>query len=216
MRLYFSYSLDKDVENFLKGSQSVNNPKPTKLQNLYVEKFGEVLEVGKVRQFIESFIKANNIDVAARVEAVKTNWRSVEDTFIKRVEKIFGIQYPKETIEVFLTTNNRCTYNIRAGYFFVNLQSENTNAIIMHELFHFYTWQAFHKDLESNGVSEEQYNNIKESLTELLNVAFIDLMNGAEDKGYAKHKPMRDMVRELWEKDKNIKNLVRRLASLDI
>lgn len=82
----------------------------------------------------------------------------------------------------------------------------------MHELFHFYTWQAFHKTLKK-GFSEERYNDIKESLTELFNLEFADLMGGAKDKGYAQHKAMRDKIRAIWTKNKNIKNLVRQLAS---
>lgn len=124
MRLSFSYNLDKDVENFLKGARSVNNPKPTKLQSLYMERFETTFEAGAVKNFIESYIKENNIDVAARTKAIKNSWLSVEDEFVKKVEKIFGMQYPKETIEVFLTTNSRCTYNVQQGYFFVNLQSK--------------------------------------------------------------------------------------------
>lgn len=213
MHLSFSYNLDKDVENFLKAAKSVNNPKPTKLQNLYIEKLGTSFEASKVKKFIESYTKKNDIDVVARVKAIKNSWLSIEDEFIRKVEKIFGIQYPKKVIEVFLTTNSRCTYNVQAGYFFVNLQSEHTNAIIMHELFHFYTWQVFHKDLESKGVSEEQYNDIKESLTELLNLEFADLMSGAEDKGYARHRNMRAKIKEVWAKNKDIGNLVQACVS---
>jgi len=213
MNLSFSYHTAKDVENFLKASKSINNPKPTKLQNLYREKFGEKLEAAKVREFIEGYVKENNIDIGKRVEAIKTDWLLIEQNFVKRAEGIFGIHYPKETIEVFLTTNSRCAYNIDGNYFFVNIQSENANAIIMHELFHFYTWHAFHKELEQKGLSKQQYNDIKESLTEILNIEFTDLMKGAEDKGYSQHQDLRKKIREIWQKSKNIRALVNDLVS---
>lgn len=209
MKLSFSYNVEKDVENFFKAAKSVNNPKSTGLQNLYVERFGENLEAIRVREFIKSYIKENNINVQARAETIRANWLSIENEFVKRIEEIFGIQYPKENIQVFLTTNSRCTYNIKQNYFFVNIQSENTNVIIMHELFHFYTWHVFYKDLEQKGLSKQQYNDIKESLTELLNVEFSDLMRGAEDRGYSQHQEMRKKIREVWSKNKDIKNLVR-------
>ena len=78
----------------------------------------------------------------------------------------------------------------------------------MHELLHFYTWHAFGKKLIDEGLSRLVYNDIKESLTELLNVEFKDLLDGAVDKGYPQHQEIRAKIRNLWETEKDINKLV--------
>jgi len=160
------------------------------------------------------YIEENNINTETKVGTIKNTWILIENNFIKRVEEIFGIKYPKENIRVFLTTNSRCTYNTEEDYFFVNMQSKNTNPIIMHELLHFYTYQTFYKELEQRGISKLQYNDIKESLTELLNIEFSNLMEGIEDKGYSQHTKMRNKVKETWLKTKNIRVLVNSLIGI--
>jgi hypothetical protein len=61
----------------------------------------------------------------------------------------------------------------------------------MHELLHFYTWHTFGKKLLDQGLLKLVYNNIKESLTEILNLEFSDLMGGKLDSGYPQHQAMR-------------------------
>ncbi len=78
----------------------------------------------------------------------------------------------------------------------------------MHELLHFYTWHVFHDDFITSGKTEAQYNDIKESLTELLNIEFIDLMEGAHDDGYPQHAEMREKVKNLWNETKDIRKVV--------
>jgi hypothetical protein len=82
----------------------------------------------------------------------------------------------------------------------------------MHELLHFYTWQVFFEELKRKGLSGLRYNDIKESLTELLNLEFSDLMGGGVDKGYGQHQEMRKKIRDLWPKNKDIKALVNNLV----
>ena len=78
----------------------------------------------------------------------------------------------------------------------------------MHELLHFYTWHAFGKKLVDEGLSKLAYNDIKESLTELLNLEFSDLMGGKLDTGYPQHQEMRKKIKEVWKSEKDIDKLV--------
>jgi hypothetical protein len=84
----------------------------------------------------------------------------------------------------------------------------------MHELLHFYTWHALHDDLIAVGIDENQYNDIKESLTILLNTEFADLMDGAQDDGYPQHAEMRQKVQELWRSSKDIRKVAFGVFSL--
>ncbi len=203
-RLRFFYDLDKDVENFLKGTRSKNNPKPTKLQQAYLDMYDPTYTEERVRAFLYAHNQISGFDAQDSVQRIEQNWRKIEPAFFERVEEIFGIQYPIPEISVYLSTNGRSTYNIDGGYFFVYTEASSTNRIIMHELFHFYTQQAFRAKLEELGVGADRYNDIKESLTELLNIEFVDLMDGANDDGYPQHAEMRQAVRISWIATKDI------------
>ncbi|MBI2024768.1 MAG: hypothetical protein HYT03_01585 [Candidatus Harrisonbacteria bacterium] len=208
MQLVFYYDLTKDVENFTKSTKSVNRKNYTEFQNLYTKINGENFDVEKIKHFIEEHIKTNKIDVEKEINSIRNKWLKIENVFIERAEKTFGIKYPAGTITVYLTNNERCTYNTQENYFFVKIGSQFSNNIIMHEIFHFYTYYAFGKKLLEDGIAKDLYNDIKESLTELLNIEFSDLMGGEIDKGYPQHQEMRGKIKKLWLKDRSIKNLI--------
>jgi hypothetical protein len=208
MNIIFSYEIERDVQNFIASTQSVNSSQSTELCLKYIEEYGSAFDESTVKFFIEKYLQSKQVDISAVLNKIESKWRILEESFVLRCENLFGLSYPKDRITAYLTTNQRCTYNISEGYFFLTLGSENTHAIIMHELFHFYTYEAFHKNLMEQGVSASQYNDIKESLTELLNSEFADLMGISIDRGYIQHKNMRQFIREFWEKDKDLNRLV--------
>lgn len=207
LTLEFNYDLDKDIENFIYGTRAVNISSPTKLQQKYIDKHGTNYEEQQVREFIKSHISETNLDTEKSVRVVEENWKKIEKEFIPRVEQLFDITYPSSTICVNLTTNQRCSYNIGEGFFFVNPLT-GSNSTIMHELFHFYTWEAFHDDLTRIGIDKPQYNDIKESLTVLLNIEFVDLMDGDYDHGYPQHSEMRQKITKLWLETKDLRKVI--------
>lgn len=214
LKIHFMYDLDKDVDNFLRGTKSVNNSTPTKLQELYVEKYSNTYNRETVTKFLKVYSKEKLFDFLELVAVIERNWHLIEESFISKTEKLFRLTYPTESITAYLSTNSRCTYSIQDNYFFVFMSEKSSNTYIMHELFHFYTWYAFHDELIEQGVSEKRYNNIKESLTELLNIEYTDLMAGATDTGYPQHIEMRNKVRESWLLTKDLRRTVSVIASI--
>jgi hypothetical protein len=204
MKLSFSYNIDKDVENFISGARSMNMKTPTEFHQLFIDGHGKDFDPGKVKAFILEYISSRNIDMNSRVNAFEKAWQEISTSFIERCENIFGITYPRDSIQVYLTTNGLCTYNIEQGYFFVWCHSKRSNGTVMHELFHFYTWHAFYDQLIKKGLSAMQYNDVKESLTELLNIEFKDLLSDEVDSGYPQHKEMRARFKSAWEKHHNL------------
>ena len=57
-----------------------------------------------------------------------------------------------------------------------------------------------------NDVSKKKYYDFKESLTEILNLEFKDLLD-IEDKGYVEHKELRKKVKKLWLEHRDIKKI---------
>ncbi|MDE1919579.1 MAG: hypothetical protein KGH56_02650 [Patescibacteria group bacterium] len=208
MRLIFKYDLQRDVDNFLKSAHAVNSRKPTKFQRLYEEKYGSPPEADKAASFIVEYLEMHSIDMSERLKKIEREWRAIELEILARMEKMFGMPYPADSITAYLSSNSRCTYNIGGGYFFVHSESHHPNGIIAHELLHFYTWAALHDELEQSGVTKEQYNNVKESLTELLNIEYADLLHGYHDDGYPQHSQMRAKLRELWSVTKDVRKTI--------
>ena len=84
----------------------------------------------------------------------------------------------------------------------------------MHELWHFYTWYGLGTDQERK-LGRQKYNDLKESLTVLLNVECNDLMPaGIQDNGYPQHQELRAMILDFWAHEKSIIKLWDYLISL--
>ncbi|MBU4360694.1 hypothetical protein KKA66_02485 [Patescibacteria group bacterium] len=211
MKLTFKYNLNKDVQNFFIASKSLgHNNQPSKRQLLYIKNFGEELTEENLKKFINAFIKKNNINVNEKIKEFQISWNKVNDEFFKRVKNIFKINLPCEKINAYLTVNDRCGYSIIDNLFFVSVGTNQPKRIVMHELFHFYTWYALGKELKDRNIGKQKYYDIKESLTIILNLEFGDLME-CEDKGYIEHQELRKKIKEYWLKYKDIKKVVEKI-----
>jgi len=216
MKLQFEYDIDMDVKNIMKGKRSVNNKKPTRFQNLIADECGEDFDDEDAKIFIKKYVENDDVDVSSEIDRFEKEWKRVESDFTERVEKMFGMSYPSPVVTVYLSHNQRSTYNIAEDYFFVMIGSQISNQVVMHELLHFYTWHAFGKKFIDDGLSKSRYNEVKESLTELLNVEFSDLMDGEIDKGYPQHTVMREKVREMWLEKKDVRSVFDFLVSSNV
>lgn len=208
MNVNFTYNQEKDIWClFNKGKSSNNSQSPTKVYEQLVAVNGENLTAETASDFIEKYLSENNIDLQEYIAKYQKDWDEVKEEYTKRAEEIFKVKLPQD-ITAYLTINNRCPYNIEENYFFVSVPSTSVRRTVMHELFHFYTWYAFGKKLINQGVSKEKYNDIKESLTVILNTDFSDLLNGAIDSGYPQHQEMRAEITKLWSANKNMAKVV--------
>lgn len=210
-QLQFEYSIEKDVENFLRATESKNNTNYTDLAQQYVRKHSESFNPESVKGFLLSYQKENGLEPKEMKNEMSEQWGEIEDEYVSRTGIIFGISYPVEKVVAYLTTESRCTYNIENRYFFVSMQyPDHSNHICMHELFHFYTWKRFRERLiEVEGFKRKgQYNDIKESLTELLNIEYSDLLGDISDKGYPQHQELRGVVREVWKETGSIEKVI--------
>lgn len=206
MQFIFLYDLEKDVDNYLRASRSVNNPTPTKSQTRYIEEYGPDFDREHLRKFITGQIEKYQLDTIVEARRMSIGWERIRDQFMERSLNMFSLKDSDEVIHVYLTTDQRCSYNLEGRYFFISITrtSDNQNKTIMHELFHFWTWDVFHDHVESGAVSKADYNTVKESLTVLLNVEFADLLEGEIDRGYPQHQEVREIIKNKWIETKNI------------
>jgi hypothetical protein len=212
MNLSFTYNTDKDIWCILnKGKSSINSPAPTKVYEQLAAEFGENPTPRQTKSFVETYISTNNINVDEFLITVREDWKIISEEFQRRAERIFGVSLT-HPIVVYLTINNRCPYSIEDNYFYISVQTVNARKTIMHELWHFYTWYAIGLKQEEM-LGRQRYNDLKESLTVLLNLECVDLLPpGVIDIGYHQHKEMRNKIVDFWENNKNIDNLWEYLA----
>lgn len=203
MNLKFEYNKDKDIWCLLnKGKSSINSQLPTKTYEKLIEFAGENPNEVKTSEFIEIYLKENNLDILNFIENTKKDFEKISGEFINRAEDIFGLNLEKE-IKVFVTINERCPYNTKENWFLVSVSKENPVSTIVHELWHFYTWEKF-GDEYLNKIGSEKYNIIKESITVILNLEFGDMLP-EKDFGYPNHQELREKISLWWQEKKDIK-----------
>ena len=206
MTLIFKYNLDKDVYNYMAINGAKYKGGDSRVLGYYFKKFPDGLTEDNLKKFIVGYVDYNHIDIDQKLNFIKKSWEKIEAKFIDRANRLFNIDFPLEKFTAYLTTADRCA--LGDAYFFVAVLSSQQNKIIMHELLHFYTYIAFEKEFSE--LNEKQNYDIKETMTELLNLEFSDLI-GTPDAGYPQHKELREKFQQFWQEEKDIKEAVNKL-----
>jgi len=204
MYVRFEYNRERDAWCLLnKGKSSNNSPTPTSVYQELVTQAGETPTPKDAELFIENYIKQNNLNPEVWKKDCELRFILLADEFQAAAEKVFGVSLDKE-LTAYLTVNTRCPYSIEEGYFFVSMSKPHPLLTVLHELWHFYTWERFGES-ELTTIGTEKYNEIKEALTVLLNVECANLLpEGVVDKGYPQHQELREKILGWWKENPNI------------
>lgn len=183
----------------------MNSSTQTKVYEELITALGENPSDDEIENWIGNYVTNNGIVMKDSIERYQIDWESIAEEYTKIAERVFGTVLVKD-VTAYLTINNRSPYSIEESFFFVAVPAYSMRRTVMHELWHFYTWQVFGKDEERIG--KEKYNEIKEALTILLNVECKDLLEeGKEDKGYRQHQELRATILQFWNEKKDIRKL---------
>jgi hypothetical protein len=207
MKITFDYNREKDVWCLLnKGKGSINSSTPTEVYKKLIDSSGENPSTEITSKFIDEYLTENEYKIQDFISEYENNFNTISKDYKKIALTVFNISLD-HNITAYLTINSRCPYNIEENWFFVSIAKKSSNLTIMHELWHFYTWYKFGTKWEEK-LGKEKYNDIKESLTVLLNVECKDLLSeGKEDIGYPQHKEMREEILKIWGEEKDIEKL---------
>lgn len=160
--------------------------------------FPEVFPTIKDKYYTKKQLDRFNIDFK---EIITLNLPII----IKQLEKIHQKPFPKKIKKVYFyfTSFSMSPYNIKNDlfYMFVNRTIlpnkkeylELANHELMHLFFHYY----FEKKFVKHKIPKKDINDIKEALTVLIN-----------DKGYEKHKALRQEILKQWKKEKDFNKLM--------
>jgi len=207
MQLNFSYDEEKDIDCLLLvgGGSTFQPGNRTKTYECLLAFTSEIDNRETVREFVRVFIKNNMIDPQGNIATIQKNWDSISDGFQKSAERVFGVSMT-DAVTAYLTITRRYPYRLDKNYFYVSATNTNANAVAMHELWHFYTWRKFGREVESK-IGAKTYGDIKEALTVLLNIECPALMGSEIDKGYPQHQELRSRIMDIWSKSKDIEEV---------
>jgi len=79
---------------------------------------------------------------------------------------------------------------------------------IYHELLHLQFLYYYEDYLKEKGLKKKQIEDLKESLTFLLNEPEFEEVILVKDKGYPSHQLLRKKLRKVWQREKNFRKFL--------
>lgn len=79
---------------------------------------------------------------------------------------------------------------------------------ICHEMLHLQFLFYYKEYLQKNGLNNDQIEDLKESLTFLLNEPEFEKIILCQDEGYPEHKELRKKLQKIWLKEKDFQKLI--------
>jgi len=178
----------------------------------------EVLNMCKGKKFSKSKEKLTemlykyhkNILIKDIKKAFNISWKNIEKEYFERLEKITKRKINFKKVNAYLTFAPRCPYDYNKEHltFYVKVFESILSAMSTagHELMHIHLhntdwWKKVEKEIGYN-----KTHDLKEALTVLLNLKFIDLWI-VKDNGYPNHIKLREFISKEWEKEKDFDKL---------
>jgi len=126
-----------------------------------------------------------------------------------KIVKVMNKPLYREDFHFYLTTFPSIPYDKAKGYIWLNYYCRDPIGTFLHELCHLqfiHYWRENPKSPVSQ-LPKDQFENLKESLTVILDKDFFPLIKKA-DQGYPIHQAFRKKLSAFWKADKNFNNLV--------
>ena len=212
MTLKIKYDLEKDAWNLWSAinDKSLNmdfsqfiNPGIVKALKNKPKKQG--IEIAKTKLSIP-----NQPAIEEHILIVSSAWNRIEEKYFQRLEKITKKPIYTKLFNVNLTTVPRCPYHKQENWFMIPFSKSTSHCLKIagHEIFHLQFLHYYEKNLRTE-LNKSEFNDLKESLTVLLNHSFKDLWS-VEDKGYPKHQRLRNLISRKWTENNDFNSLLQK------
>ena len=214
----FSYNINKDAENWV---NTVKDIKPLwgidyEAETVMVPQGlkNEILKVNRekaiklVKDYFRNQPRFNYKKrvITSEIKAIEKIWKSREEKLFKTLEKITKRPIFSPYLKVYFTTMFICPYDEKDYKWFMLSMWHSIPfqiTIICHEVFHFQFLNYYLNFCKKQGLNQNQIENLKESLTVLLNTEKFDNIILCQDSGYPEHQNLRRKIFNTWQKDKS-------------
>lgn len=206
-----------EMENDMKNIWDKCNKKP-QYGNFKINPKLEKICIGKkfeeAKPELEKYLKLtyDSPYVETFKKVMQELWDKIEVQFFDRMDSLMKKEYKKE-IKSYITTLSICPYNPQEPSFMVSLFYPLQSALLTcgHEIMHLYFHEFFWDDVEKK-LGQKKTGDLKEALTVLLNIEFIDLWL-TKDSGYDEHKELREFISKTWKEEKDFETLLDKCVS---
>lgn len=164
--------------------------------------------------YLEKKYQNNKENMDEAVVKMNEYLNDQKEELFKAMEKLTRHSIEYKMFTIYLTTLNRCPYNWHDGTIWMvdsklpEYRSNMWRWIFAHELLHMQTHKYYENVEPMSNLSSKQFNDLKESLTFLLNHEF-EWVDMREDKWYPQHQELRKVLEEYRvNSDKNFDDLI--------
>lgn len=210
----FVFDIEKDAFNYWETANSnskwgrdfTKNINPELIEKLKGKNFQEVKDF--LLNMLQKGYLMDKDKNEKKAKEIKFLWGQIQDKYFQKLQSLTSKKIFTENFKCIFTTIGRCPYNIKENSFMVNIFWDHQRILtsIAHEIMHLHFHHYYEINLKKQ-ISKEQFSNIKESLTVLLNIEFGDILK-YEDKGYPNHEKLRDFIKSSYEKNRGFDLLI--------
>jgi len=221
VKLNFNYNLKKDAWSWVLIAKDKNlwglnwRDQIAQISDELLSKI-EKVSFSRALNVVEEYIeKDSNKEYKSRVmncemQALEESWRLNELRYFKILADITKKPVFTDKFYCYFTTGLVCPYNEKGGWFMVSMWHSIPFSIttICHELMHLQFLHYYKNYLKRKGLTNDQIEDLKESLTFLLNEPEFESIILSRDNGYPEHKKLRKKLGAIWSKNKDFQNLL--------
>ena len=134
-----------------------------------------------IRPYLEKKYQHNKETMDDAVLKMNKFLNEQKEELFKAMEKLTRHPIEYKIFTIYLTTLNRCPYNWHKGTIRMvdtkkpEYRGKIWRGIFAHELLHMQTHRYYENEKPMSSLSERQFNDLKESLTFLLNYEFVGI-----------------------------------------
>ncbi len=226
IQIIFKINYGDDANNFVRLAKLVAHP------------FGS--DINKIVADIplDLLVKLRELDRPAAKEAAEQYLLSIKDKILPELEikkeilekyfdqygvKIFTILSKLVGKEIYtdkfycsFTLLGSAPYNYKNNWFMVSCKRPLANQVngILHEILHLQFHHDYEEYCKEQGLSEQQFQDLKEALTFLLNEPVFAEFSFGPDRGYINHQKLRQLLKELYDQDHDFKKFLDKAIKL--
>lgn len=208
VNIKFKYNIEKEAKNWYDIASDKSDSFGSSYKNAIMPIPDSILDIissSPKDKAIEKIIdylecdprqKLKDIFISEKISGLEKIWEKLGNKLIGALNKVTGKKFDEEEYTAYITHLFICDYNISKKYFFLSLyHSAGLNfSVLAHELIHFITYKHFKSYCIEKGLTEPQFQDLKESVTVVLNSPVFDKILLIEDYGYPDHKELRSIL----------------------